>query len=668
MRKKTDMVNTIDDADKQAPLLFPTAKQQQHMDANKMGTALAHGLRHRRGSNHFDETTTTTDGTDYTLWSKDNTYFEMCRRHFIGNHTWGRPLAKYVDKAGVKNIVEAMNIDGLKIPKTLALYNKENISSFSLETMKQIPQPYIIKPTHLAGSVHRVKDDTLVSIKGDWEGTWEETHSSLMKDINLDFSSWHDEMQYKDVPHQIMIEEDVSNEIKQDVSYWYTSNGRPLFVSIQCSPTVGLLGTGQDRGFVNLNFQLLNLRLSKPACPELVRPSNWEKQVEIATTLAKGVPGIVRIDLYPGENSVIFSEITYTTQYCDPSYGFHPRVADGLLHAIQYGAIDMEAATPDLVRSIIHDRSWVLVQFDNDSRLVTPNSRAFPSPVDLCENGNSNHIQYKHPKWQDDDGVKKCLRAAKEVASSPLRCIVVSSSDTSNSPSFKVFSDEKVPTFSTVMGHVDWGRAITLLVLAAILTCMDVGTKKQKNQYLNNVLYLVAMLIVLRLTLPDVESTFSHHSILDTTKQSFRAFAYVHPMESTHIALCHFATYWFKIASWTSKSPRNLLLWQFLVESVTASVNEYSHLIESDDVVHCTRVLFKNSVKMCAFDNLMREYILPPFFVYGYLLPKFTFFWICKVPFPLWIGALMMMIGIFYRTGNEKLARGKKKNMWVKSW
>ena len=175
------------------------------------------------------------------------------------------------------------------------------------------------------------------------------------------------------------------------------------------------------------------------------------------------------------------------------------------------------------------------------------------------------------------------------------------------------------------------------------------------------------MLVVLRLTLPDVETTFSHHSILDTTKQSFRAFAYVHPMESTHIALCHFATYWFKIASWNSKSPRNLLLWQFLVESVTASVNECSHLIESDNAVHCTRVLFKNSVKMCAFDNLMREYILPPFFVYGYLLPKFTFYWICKVPFPLWIGALM--IGIFYKTRNEKLTkRGKKKNMWVKSW
>lgn len=232
MAKKTD-----DDVDKQVPLLFPIAKQQQqqqqhHMDASKMSSAL--GLNLRGGSNHLDEST---DGTDYILWSKDNTYFEMCCRHYIGNHTWGRPLAKkYVDKAGVKNIVKAMNIDGLKIPKTLALYNKENISSFSLETMKQIPQPYIIKPTHLAGgSVHRVKDDTLVSIKGDWEGTWEETHSSFMDDINLDFSSWHDEMQYKDVPHQIMMEEDVSNEIKQDVSYWYTSNGRPLFVSFNAA-------------------------------------------------------------------------------------------------------------------------------------------------------------------------------------------------------------------------------------------------------------------------------------------------------------------------------------------------------------------------------------------------------------------------------------------------
>lgn len=93
----------------------------------------------------------------YTLWSKDDTYFETCRRDYIGNYEWGKALTKFVDKAEAKNVVRAMKVDGLKIPKTLALYNEETMSSdFTLETMRLIPQPYIIKPTHSWGIVCHV--------------------------------------------------------------------------------------------------------------------------------------------------------------------------------------------------------------------------------------------------------------------------------------------------------------------------------------------------------------------------------------------------------------------------------------------------------------------------------------------------------------------------------
>jgi len=39
----------------------------------------------------------------------------------IGNYTWGKRLTNLVDKANAKPIVEAMNIKGLKIPKTYAI-------------------------------------------------------------------------------------------------------------------------------------------------------------------------------------------------------------------------------------------------------------------------------------------------------------------------------------------------------------------------------------------------------------------------------------------------------------------------------------------------------------------------------------------------------------------
>ena len=90
-----------------------------------------------------------TDDTDYTLWSKDDTYFETCRRHYIGNHTWGRPLGKWVDKAHAKKLVAAMGIEGLKIPRTYDLYDKKSIGRLTVAKLRQIPQPYIIKATHM---------------------------------------------------------------------------------------------------------------------------------------------------------------------------------------------------------------------------------------------------------------------------------------------------------------------------------------------------------------------------------------------------------------------------------------------------------------------------------------------------------------------------------------
>ena len=62
---------------------------------------------------------------------------------------------------------------------------------------------------------------------------------------------------------------------------------------------------------------------------------------------------------------------------------------------------------------------------------------------------------------------------------------------------------------------------------------------------------------------------------------------------------------------------------------------------EHQDVVHCTRVAFKESAKRYAFDDLIRAYVLPPFFVYGYLLPKFIWFW-ARHP-ALWVGMIVLL-------------------------
>lgn len=88
---------------------------------------------------------------EYTMWSKDEGYMRDCALHIKGNHTWGRLHAPYVDKLEAKAIVEGMKVPSLKIPPTLAVLDKKNISMYSLEFMKSLKQPYIIKATHVSG-------------------------------------------------------------------------------------------------------------------------------------------------------------------------------------------------------------------------------------------------------------------------------------------------------------------------------------------------------------------------------------------------------------------------------------------------------------------------------------------------------------------------------------
>ena len=309
------------------------------------------------------------------------------------------------------------------------------------------------------------------------------------------------------------------------------------------------------------------------------------------------------------------------------------------------------------MKNSIFDASWVFLTL-LDGRTAHPSSsQAFPSPVDLCEFVNADK-HYADSDWQDNKKVKGCIAVAKRAADLPLRCIVGSD----KTSILMAASDQKTATFSAVMAHVDWGRAITLLLAILLMTHMNIGTTRQKNQYVNNIFYLVVMVIVMYLTVPSVKSVFSSHSVIDITKQSFAAFAYVHPMESPHIALFHFALYWFHIAAWRSKSLRNLLFWQFLVETVSSSMNEYSHLIEEQDVIHCTRVAFKDSMKQCVFDNMLREYVLPPFFVYGYLLPKFIIHWSAWFSIPRFVLLVMTFIVMRYMKMAQKTNVGLKAN------
>jgi hypothetical protein len=185
------------------------------------------------------------------------------------------------------------------------------------------------------------------------------------------------------------------------------------------------------------------------------------------------------------------------------------------------------------------------------------------------------------------------------------------------------------------------GAVPSLLGLILALTCYNefggVKPKQSKNQYLNNVLYLIGMAIYLLFS-TDNDGMFSpDHSLWDVVRESYRAFTLVHPVSSSsaHIimALSHFASYWFLLAALRSRSLRSMLVWQLLYELVAAPMDEWAHFNLSTDVadeelskVFCMRRAFQSTVGHYCADEVIRRYVLPPFFVYGYLLPQYLLF------------------------------------------
>ena len=94
---------------------------------------------------------------EYIMWKKDDSYTKDCEVHYKNNHTWGKQHAPYVDKIEAKKIVERMRIPKLKVIPTLAVFDKQNITTeYTLSVLKRLTQPYIIKSTHVSGGVARV--------------------------------------------------------------------------------------------------------------------------------------------------------------------------------------------------------------------------------------------------------------------------------------------------------------------------------------------------------------------------------------------------------------------------------------------------------------------------------------------------------------------------------
>lgn len=92
-----------------------------------------------------------------------------------------------------------------------------------------------------------------------------------------------------------------------DYKIW-CSNGRPLFVWVDSGRFAK-----QETTVFDLDFKRLDVAIGvHPGSCDLDKPKNWDRMLEVAAILSKGIP-IVRVDLYNVNGRIYFGELTFTS-------------------------------------------------------------------------------------------------------------------------------------------------------------------------------------------------------------------------------------------------------------------------------------------------------------------------------------------------------------------
>jgi hypothetical protein len=558
-----------------------------------------------------------------TSFTEDMTFNGECQSSKLWNETWGRSVAPWVDKIDVKMLVERMDTTVQTVP-TIAVYDINNITNFTAQTMAKMPNS-VIKPTQWTGHAARILNDEYYCFKCpkkakkhhwrmDGEGSnLHHAHTEAMKNMqftldNIPFRGLAArETQYKELPRRIIVEEYLPMGTMREY-HWWIADGQPVFICIRCDQDGQTLGSYFSTSFKELDIGGAIVE----KCKEMPKPKTWDRMLSIVKKMGENIPGIVCIDLYANDQDVYFSEFTFTRKRCDTF--FEPIVADALLYSMSNGLIDSNLVTADYVEKTIADRSWVHVSFEpEETRLREKQgliASSYPSSLDLCRN-------------QAFDTVANCTRNIEPVAHFPLHCVV-----TTNNKISATIGQFKNRTVNLILARIDWRWALGIAALYFYLRKRANGAKEEKEygQVWNCLIYL-ALVVVYKSQQGHFSGLLAPTPLWNTFIQSYEVFTIVHPVTSPTIAFSHFATYWITIAAFRARSLRAMLLWWLCYEIVTAFVNEFFHYGEADDSVRCMRVSFIQHAKQYAINDVIRVYLLPPFFVYGYLLPKMILHW-----------------------------------------
>ncbi len=202
-----------------------------------------------------------------------------------------------VDKYEVKKYV-ADKIGEEYIIPTLGVWD-----SFEDIDFDSLPDQFVLKCTHDSGGLVIVRDKSKIDI----EAAKKKISGSLKTNYYYHGREWP----YKNVKPRIIAEqymEDCSGELPDYKFFSFDGFTRAMFIATD------RFNEGEETkfDFYDMDFQHLPFTNGHPNSEkEIKRPQSFEKMVELANELSKGIPQL-RVDFYDIDGKVYFGELTFS--------------------------------------------------------------------------------------------------------------------------------------------------------------------------------------------------------------------------------------------------------------------------------------------------------------------------------------------------------------------
>ena len=245
----------------------------------------------------------------------DRFYIKMQFRNFIGKEldldnpkTFNEKIqwlklydrnpnySKFVDKYEVrKYIAETIGEDHL-IP-LLGVYN-----SFDEIDFDQLPDQFVLKPTHTSGDIFICKDKSKIN--------YPELKKMVNKWMKRKYYFEHREWPYKNIKPRIIAEKFMVDESGYDLKDYkiFCFNGEPkcLFVASERHSE-----SGMKMDFYDMDWNLMPFERKYPRSGiKIPKPKSFEQMVSFAKLLSMDFP-FVRVDFYDINGHLYFGELTF---------------------------------------------------------------------------------------------------------------------------------------------------------------------------------------------------------------------------------------------------------------------------------------------------------------------------------------------------------------------